>query len=343
MSSSSVVSTSDSSSSNDGTSAHTQAHVSHSPHGPPRQLCQCTKCVGQISQKSYVCAQHIQRFGRHRDLTPGASSSHVGSRMTPPPYVLSQGVLAAIENALSHAFAVGIGASHEASNPHHQARPCLPSVRQRSKAQRPSEGHARTIVEGRWGMCEFTGKCANIIQSWNPAVLGLLDSLPYDEEVVVWGRRWIVKTSTLGERHGYGVYACEDIIVEDSTSCCREGPTLFPYGGPIYKRRHWNMILRQHPEWKTFALEMDTFAGSTRRHSDVRVIDGDPIRSGNIAGFINNTVGTRRKRKANCEWVFVEGPPPAPYGKTYHEDHCLVLATRTIRSGDELFTHYEWN
>ncbi|CAK9201085.1 unnamed protein product [Sphagnum troendelagicum] len=311
MSSSSVVSTSDSSSSNEGTSAHMQAEVSHSPRGPPRQLCQCTKCVGQISQKSYVCAQHIQRFGHHRGLTPGASSSHVGSRMKPPPYVLSQGVLATIGNALSQAFAVGIGTSHEASKPQHEARPCVPSVRQRSKAQRQ--------------------------------ILGLLDSLPYDEEVVVWGRQWIVKTSTLGERHGYGVYACEDIIVEDSASCRREGPTLFPYGGPIYKRRHWNMILTQHPEWKTFALEMDTFAGSTRRHSDRRVIDGDPIRSGNIVGFINSTVGTRPKRRANCEWVFVEGPPPAPYGQTYHEDHCLVIATRTIRSGDELFTHYEWS
>jgi hypothetical protein len=160
-------------------------------------------------------------------------------------------------------------------------------------------------------MCESTGKCANIIQSWNPAILGLLDSLPYDEKVVVWGRRWIVKTSTLGERHGYGVYACEDIIAEDSASCHREGLTLFPYGGPIYKKRHWNRILTQHPEWKTFALEMDTFAGSTRRHSDRRVIDGDPIRSGNIVGFINSTVGTHPKRRANCEWVFVEGPPPA--------------------------------
>jgi len=48
---------------------------------------------------------------------------------------------------------------------------------------------------------------------------------------VVSGRRWIVKTSTLGERHGYGVCVCEDIIVEDSASCHREGPTLFPYGG----------------------------------------------------------------------------------------------------------------
>ncbi|CAM6060229.1 unnamed protein product [Sphagnum tenellum] len=103
------------------------------------------------------------------------------------------------------------------------------------------------------------------------------------------------------------------------------------------------MILTQHPKWKTFALEMDTFASSTRRHSDGRVIDGDPIRSGNIASFINSTVGTQPKRRANCEWVFVEEPPPAPYGQTYHEDHCLVIATRTIRSGDELFTHYEWN
>ncbi|CAM6069445.1 unnamed protein product [Sphagnum tenellum] len=100
--------------------------------------------------KLYVCAQHIQRFGHHRGLTPGASSSHVGSRMTPPPYVLSQGVLAAIGNALLQAFAVGIGTSHEANKPHHEARPRVPFVRQRSKAQRPSEGHARTIIEGRW-------------------------------------------------------------------------------------------------------------------------------------------------------------------------------------------------
>jgi hypothetical protein len=103
------------------------------------------------------------------------------------------------------------------------------------------------------------------------------------------------------------------------------------------------MILTQHPEWKTFALEMDTFVGSTRRHNDGRVIDGDPICSGNIVSFINNMVGTQLKRRANCEWVFVEGPPLAPYGQTYHEDHYLVIATRTIRSRDELFTHYEWN
>jgi hypothetical protein len=61
------------------------------------------------------------------------------------------------------------------------------------------------------------------------------------------------------------------------------------------------MILTQHQ--KTFALEMDSFAGSTRRHSDGRVIDGDPIRFGNITGFINSTVGILPKCRANCEWV----------------------------------------
>jgi hypothetical protein len=54
--------------------------------------------------------------------------------MKPPPYVLSQGVLAAIGNALSQAFAVGIGTSYEASKPQHEARPRVPSVKQRSKA-----------------------------------------------------------------------------------------------------------------------------------------------------------------------------------------------------------------
>jgi hypothetical protein len=54
--------------------------------------------------------------------------------MKPPPYVLSQGVLAAIGNAFSQAFAVGISTSHEANKPQHEARPRVPSVRHRSKA-----------------------------------------------------------------------------------------------------------------------------------------------------------------------------------------------------------------
>jgi hypothetical protein len=46
--------------------------------------------------------------------------------MKPPPYVLSQGVLAAIGNALSQAFAIGISTSHEANKSQHEARPRVP-------------------------------------------------------------------------------------------------------------------------------------------------------------------------------------------------------------------------
>src|SRR5450759_3110244 len=190
----------------------------------------------------------------------------------------------------------------------------------------------------------YVSSLASELVSSRSGIIHLLGCpVPFDEEIEIGHRRWIVKTSTLGERHGYGVFACEDIIVENEAGRARKGPALFPYGGSIYKRRHWTSILTQHPKWKTYALAMDTFDGCTRRYSEQRMIDGDPIRNGNFVGFINSTVGTQPKRRANCEWVYIEGPPPAPYGQRYHKDHILVVATRTIRAGDELFTHYEWD
>jgi hypothetical protein len=262
--------------------------------------------------------------------------------------VPSQAVVDAIGSAIAQAFAVGGMSASRPPIPPETTRggpivPRRPRARPSTRRAAPSNVE-RLIVEGRWGNCEFIGKCVPIIKDWDPSTLGLPLGFEYGQEVEVWGRRWVVKPSTLGERHGYGVFACEDIIVD--LGCGgggREGPTLFPYGGPIYKRRHWNMILAQHPEWKTYALELDTHDGNTRRFSDQRIIDGDPIRNGNIAGFINSTVGTMPKRRQNVEWVFIEGPPPAPYGIRYHHDHCLVVATRNILVGDELFTHYEWD
>jgi hypothetical protein len=79
MSSSSSISSSELSSLDDGTLAHTHAEASHSACGPPWQLCQYTKYVSQILQKSYICAEHIEQFGRYRGLLRGAASSHVVS------------------------------------------------------------------------------------------------------------------------------------------------------------------------------------------------------------------------------------------------------------------------
>src|SRR5450759_2822796 len=162
--------------------------------------------------------------------------------MTPPSFAPSHGLLDALGNALAQTFGawsatphqhseglgVGSGTPHEASEaPDHVSKP-----RRERKRQPDVDVPERLVVEGRWGLCEFTGKCVSIVKEWDPSLLRLVDISPVDEEVMIWGRRWIVKTSSLGERHGYGVFACEDIILEDGAG--REGPTLFPYGGLIY-------------------------------------------------------------------------------------------------------------
>jgi hypothetical protein len=46
--------------------------------------------------------------------------------MPPPPYVLSQGVLAAIGDGILQAIAVGIGNFYEATKPHRAARTRVP-------------------------------------------------------------------------------------------------------------------------------------------------------------------------------------------------------------------------
>lgn len=251
--------------------------------------------------------------------------------------------------ALAHAFDSHFGQAE--SKAVVEERPVVERERRLcSRAKRMAHKHGMpeiVSVDGRWGPSTFHGKAAKVIKEFEPSVLGL-PAIPLDEEVEVWGRRWIVKPSTLGERHGYGVFACEDIVVPDGLTYASggrfDGPTLFPYGGVVYRRRHWNLILQQHPEWKTYQLDMDGHDKCTRRFSEQQIVDGDPVRHNNIAGYINSCVGTLRpKRKPNVEFVFCEGPPPAPYGQTYHHDHTMVMAIRTIRAGEELFSHYLWD
>ena len=133
--------------------------------------------------------------------------------VTPPPYVPSQGVLDAIGNAIAQALGVGIN-SHQVvqeEQPHvpQGTRSCRARPQSRTRPRAESDP-SRTVVDGRWGACVFTGNCASIIKQWDPKTMGLPSIIFFDYEMEVWGRRWVVKASTLGERHGYGVFACED-------------------------------------------------------------------------------------------------------------------------------------
>jgi hypothetical protein len=69
--------------------------------------------------------------------------------VTPPPYVLSQGVLVAIGDWILHAIAVEIHNFHEAIKPYRAARTRVPCRKHQSKAHLPYEGHARIIIKGR--------------------------------------------------------------------------------------------------------------------------------------------------------------------------------------------------
>ncbi len=73
------------------------------------------------------------------------------------------------------------------------------------------------------------------------------------------------------------------------------------------------------------------------------MIDGDPVRYPNIAGYINSSRGIQPQRIPNVEWNLVDGSPPFPFhGKTV-DDHVMTVAISPIRAGDELLCAYEWD
>lgn len=210
------------------------------------------------------------------------------------------------------------------------------------RLQRRASDNDTIEVPGRFGVSVLRGRVAESWREFNPETFCMPPHILINEEQVIWGRRWIVKTTSLGERHGLGVFACEDIVVPDP--CPLDGVPLFPYCGSVYGTSEWNRILSQCPAWKVYQLDMDRYAGSTVRHSQIKIVDGDPIRSSNIAGYINSSLGTRPKRMKNIEWLQFDGPPlhpPYPM-RANMAGHIMTSAIRTIRAGEELFTSYGW-
>ncbi len=199
-------------------------------------------------------------------------------------------------------------------------------------------------VEGRLGKSFLTGKAIEVYRTWNPSIFNFPPTIPVEEEIIIGGRRWIVKPSTLGPNMGYGLFACEDIDVPANLGRDMQyAPALFPYVGPIYIARHWKVLVKQNPSWKVYQIDLDGWPGCHKRREHSRVIDGDPVRYPNIAGYINSSRGIQPQRIPNVEWNLVDGSPPFPFhGKTV-DDHVMTVAISPIRAGDELLCAYEWD
>lgn len=163
------------------------------------------------------------------------------------------------------------------------------------------------------------------------------------EEIEVWGRQWIVKDSSLGPQCGKGVFSLEDIIVPHPLPRGYDGVHLFPYAGAVYTRKNWRIIMAQHPSWSKYQLDMDTDADEVlKRPYHTRVIDGDPVCSSNLAGYINSTLGCRPERDPNVWWIQVGGPPQGHGCRKHMDDHIVTVAKKTIRAGEELLCAYEY-
>ncbi|KAL3676151.1 hypothetical protein R1sor_026099 [Riccia sorocarpa] len=121
----------------------------------------------------------------------------------------------------------------------------------------------------------LTGHAAAVLSYFDPRTLEVPSHIPIDEEITIWGRRWIVKNNTLGTRAGLGVFACEDIYINSN-----ERPVLFPYIGPVYRRSDWQHLLHTHRSgFRTYVLDVDARPGCDLPRSERRYIDGDPARS----------------------------------------------------------------
>lgn len=198
-------------------------------------------------------------------------------------------------------------------------------------------------VDGRLGKALVTGKAAEVLKTWSPSVFCFPPMIPIKEEIVIGGRRWIVKDTTLGMGLGYGLFACEAIDVPHNLgSDMQYAPALFPYAGPVYTSKAWKLLVHQHPSWRVYQLDMDCWPGSHKKKEHTRTIDGDPVRFPNVAGYINSTKGTKPKKIPNVEWVTVGGTPPPPFNGKCVDDHIMTVAIRPIRAGEELFCDYDW-
>ena len=249
-----------------------------------------------------------------------------------------------------------------------ELRPRALGVRSMSRRRRrEDDDDDSALVPSRHGDVVCRGKALEYLKEFHPTRWRVPSSIPIREEVEIWGRKWIVKESSLGGEAGLGVFACQDIPVGGNinTRTMADWVPLFPYCGSIYSWGHWSVITKAMPGAATYSLSADSAStddqGRHLRHvprGQRRMIDGDPVRSCNIAGYINSSVVTRDLRdlesesrpvcrrvrgravhRENVKWVFEDGPPEG-CAESHAEFHIMTYAIRPIAAGAELIASY---
>ena len=211
----------------------------------------------------------------------------------------------------------------------------VPTRRRSSGVQRPRDlihhSMPTPFLEDHYFPRELRGRAAEVVQrDFDPAVYLMPRSLPLYEDFIVWGRTYLIGRSSLGPDVGFGVFATDTIRVRGHD--IQDRPALFPFCGPMYSAGDWNLLSRQCSSYGRYGISIDL-------HPTCRFIDGYPLRTGNLAGYINSPSGFwETSRQPNAEWVECTHPCVELGPSITH--YVMTYATRTIRSGEEILVAY---
>ena len=117
---------------------------------------------------------------------------------------------------------------------------------------------------------------------------------------------------------GWGLFALEVAQVGDE---------LLPFVGQWISKIEFERMCNANPQFIKYALRLKRTVNQ----------DGD-VRNGNIVGYINNSIG--REEEANVRWEYVS--LLAPWNPKVW-GYAMIVATRDIAVGEELFTYYPVN
>ena len=217
-------------------------------------------------------------------------------------------------------------------------------------------------IPSRWGPVTMRYRVAfKHMKEFHPNKWRVPRQIPIGESVNVWDRPWIVRRSTIHPWAGLGVFSLSHIpMSHHPTKEEKEEKRLFPYCGAYYIWGSWSAITKEAPSFARYSLSVDGYPSdeesammpsrSTKRvprlpRGEMRFIDGDPVRSANIAGYINSVAipnrlrGVVPRREPNVEWVLCDGAPVGCSEKDI-PFHILTVPIRTIRPGDEILASY---
>ncbi|KAL3701943.1 hypothetical protein R1sor_019965 [Riccia sorocarpa] len=296
-----------------------------------RIYCRCAVCKGVVLQTRWRTILHVDKYGLYEPPVGQASTS------TPSP-LFDISLEAIVQQALRPAM-------DQLAERLYTIRPTTPVVshdvvpmtgrvtRLHSSDLRPPWVSVGDTIQipSRHGPLSITRKAATTYRSCNCMYWGVHANISIREVVTVWGRRWIVKESTIPNT-GLGLFAVDGVVVEPNTHYDNY-PQLFRYVGAVYKHKEYKLMLQHMPSLIDYILDTSQKVpgGAQKR----RYIDGDPVRTGNIAGYIQSSLGTNIG--SNAEWHYVDGGHMWFHRRWNKGFHIMTVASRTIEPGEEGF------